>query len=361
MLDLKMTCGGVIESVKVDGVERMLTKPPHNRVVNTGIDYLLCGFFPDYSLIPSDSFLGGSLPTSPDTSCGCLVESSIGSSSTPTTMDMTGLQGDELGYQYSPTGNAAASGTLTYIDDVNGYVVCRDVQSYTATNPGTIWEFCTFYDARSNKKLFSRCVLNAGISVLSGQTVSVTYTLRIKIPFFTAQKITIPGISKTAWVKCNAIYANGADAANNYCTGYSYYPSSATKFVNFYDTAYPAAILMPFSALNDTSNVSYWPLLSTDTTLALNATYASSVYTKKYAGDMSYTLGSYTAGQGYRDFTWSILPSAGAQTIAYMTIRGLSFRFGDFDSDGTTWVASPISKTADQRLDVKLRYTYAQE
>lgn len=360
MLDLNMTCGGVIESVKVDGVERMLTKPPHNRVVNTGIDYLLCGFFSDYSLIPNSSFLGGSYPGK--LGAGCLVMSAIGSSNTPTTMDMTGLQGTMLGYQYTYNSNAAASGTLTYIDDVNGYVVCRDIQSYTAVSSGTIWEFCTFYNNSGNSmKLFSRCVLNAGISVISGQTVSVTYTLRIKIPFFTAQKLSIPGISKTAWVQCNAIYANGASAANNYCTGYSYYSSSPTKFINFYDTAYPAAILMPFSALNDTTNVSYWPLLSTDTTLGLNATYASSIYTKHYAGDMSYTLGSYVAGQGYRDFTWSILPSAGVQTIAYMTIRGLSFRFGDFDSDGTTWVASPISKTADQRLNITLRYTYSQE
>lgn len=357
MLDLNLTCGGVIESVKVDGVERMLTNPPHNIIVSTGIDYLLCGFSSNYSLITNNSFLGGSYGD-----CyGCLVMSSIGTSSTPTTMDMTDLQGSRLGSQYNSGTSAAASGTLTYIDGANGYVVCRDVQKYTAEYSGTIWEFCTFYVSSGVRRLFSRCVLNQGISVLPGQTVSVTYTLRIKIPFFAAQKVTISGIGKTAWVQCNAAYANGSSAANNYCTGYSYYSSSYTKLIDLYDNSYPAGILMPFAAMDSLSNVSYWPLISSDTTLGLNATYASSKYTKHFEGDMTYTLGSYAAGQGYRDFTWSILPSAGAQTIAYMTIRGLSFRFGDCDSSGTTWVASPISKTADQRLDVRLRYTYSQE
>ena len=146
MLDLNMTCGGVIESVKVDGVERMLTKPPHNIVVNTGIDYLLCGFNPDYSLVTDDSFLGGSYPS--NSGAGCLVMSSIGSSRTPTTMDMTGLQGTMLGYQYIYNSNAAASGTLTYIDDVNGYVVCRGIQSYTACYFfwGSEFRFCTYFE-----------------------------------------------------------------------------------------------------------------------------------------------------------------------------------------------------------------------
>src|SRR5574344_2690899 len=177
----------------------MLTNPPHNIIVSTGIDYLLCGFSSNYSLITNDSFLGGSYGAD----YGCLVMSSIGTSSTPTTMDMTDLQGSRLGSQYSRD-SAAASGTLTYIDGANGYVVCRDVQKYTAESSGTIWEFCTFYVSSGVRRLFSRCVLNQGISVLQGQTVSVAYTLRIKIPFFAAQKVTISGIGKTTWVQCNA-------------------------------------------------------------------------------------------------------------------------------------------------------------
>ena len=71
-------------------------------------------------------------------------------------------------------------------------------------------------------------------------------------------------------------------------------------------------------------------------------------------------MGDWTAGQNYRDSTVLI---NGDWTGNYYNIRfrGFDYRFGYYDTDGTTWIDQPIVKDANHRLKMTFRTTVTRE
>ena len=354
MINLKMKVGGFLTSVKnEDTGEELITEPTHNLVTNSGLDLLLNGRNPINGTNPIYSYL---MFTDGNSQYNGFAEPTffVGSSGDPTTIDMTALKSVNGSYY-----NLTSTGTTT--DIIKDQWHQRIVKTVTIGNV-PVREIA--FSPNISNNIFSRVVLKNPIIIAGLYTF--TYDLYISLPYVNrtvVDNLAGTGLPGEIQLDTGTYYGEGGVTIPKIAPGYSYNSTYSNKWAGPHGNNNDpfAGFLVPYSFLS-TANF-HCPGFSSDTTrdfgsdTPANIGYPSSGY-------CVCTPGSYVAGQGYRDFTYTIaasFPSAtsGVLPIAYINLRGLQMRFGSY-VDGS-WVGKTVNKQSTEKINITLRYTYVAE
>ena len=361
MINFCSKVGGYITSIKnMDTGEELIDSPTHNLVTASGIDLLLNGrrVSAGTSLISNFFMFTGN----------DYVDRFgfpyifLGSGTSPTTSDMVTLQ--SYNSAKSVTASASLAGTATSIVDGKWHQrLVKTISVYGSDLPVTEIGFGP--DTPPSTPIFSRVILKNPITTEG--TYSITYDFYISLPFHERTFVSdlggtgIPGelkIDENYYVGLGEIsipkLAPGFDANSTY--------GNCWVGPNGNNTDVPIGILVPYCFPQD-ALLSQCPMLSADTTLdfgddsAVRLPYQSNEY-------CTCTPGSYVAGQGYRDFTYTVsaaypTASSGVLNIAYINLRGLAMRFGSYVNG--SWVGQTLNKDSAHKLNISLRYTYTAE
>lgn len=365
MINLCSKVGGYITSIKnLDTGEELIDSPTHNLVTASGIDLLLNGRRVSAGTSLISNFFMFTSNNSYIEGFG-FVEGFgypwlfVGSGTSPTTSDMITLQSYKS--EKAATTSASLAGTATSIVDGKWHQRLVKIISVTGDDV-PVTEIGFGPNVPPGAPIFSRVILKNPIT-LAG-TYSITYDFFISFPYHVRTTTAdlggsgIPGelkMDEHYYTGAGAVaipkIAPGFDASStdtNFCVG----PDKST--------AVPVGILVPFCFI---TSVQHNPMFSTDATLDFgddNTTrlpYQSNGY-------CSCAAGSYVAGQGYRDFTYTVnaaypTASSGVLNIAYLNLRGLAMRFGSYVNG--SWVGQTLNKDSTHKLVITLRYTYTAE
>jgi len=360
MINLCSKVGGYITSIKnLDTGEELIDSPTHNLVTASGIDLLLNGrrVSEGTSLISNFFMFTGN----DDVKGFGFPYIFLGSGTSPTTSDMVTLQSYKSAKAVTPS--TSLKGTATSIADGKWHQ--RLVKTISVDGSDLpVTEIGFGPDTPPSTPIFSRVLLKNPIT-LAG-TYNITYDFFISFPFHTRTTVAdLGGSGIPGELKMDESYYTGvgAVAIPKLAPGFD---ASSIK-ANFLvgpnaSTGVPIGILIPYCWPTDMLK-SQCPMFSTDTTLDFgddNSTrlpYPSNGY-------CSYAAGSYVAGQGYRDFTYTVnaaypTASSGVLNIAYLNLRGLAMRFGSYVNGH--WVGQTLNKDSAHKLNISLRYTYTAE
>lgn len=351
MINFCSKVGGYITSIKnMDTGEEFIKEPNHNLVTNSGIDLLLNGrrisdgttLIDNYFMFTGNGDLGFAYPSF-----------HIGRGTSPTTMTMTTLEKEDTYFR-----NIVSSGTTTTL--VDGKFHQRIVKTVTLESsnlPVTEIAFSPYIGV-----IFSRVILKTPITTVG--TYSITYDFFITLPYVDRTYVSdLGGSGIPGEIKLDSTYYTGAGGVSipKLAPGYCYSSTNADGWVGPSSAnLVPVGILVPFCFR---TSVQHNPMFSTDTTLDFgddNTTrlpYQSNGY-------CSCVPGPYVAGQGYRDFTYTVsaaypTASSGVLHIAYINLRGLAMRFGSYVNG--SWVGQTLNKDSSHKLNISLRYTYTAE
>ena len=359
MINLQMKVGGYITSIKnMDTDEELIDSPTHNLVTNSGIDILLNGRWPDAGTGLIDNFfMFTGNDYSPNFGHPNIF---IGKGTAPSTMTMTALQAFQ-GVIYVQSA-ADIAGTATTI--VDGKWHQRMVKKITVTDGDCpVTEIGFGYI--SDYPIFSRILLKNPITV--GGVYSITYDFYISLPFHERTFVSdLGGTGIPGELKIDENYYTGLGGISipKLAPGFD----ANSTYVNFWvgpngnNTNVPIGILVPY-CFPQNSQLSQCPMMSTDTSLDFGDDNSTRLpyHTDGYC---TCTAGPYVAGQGYRDFTYTVsaaypVASSGVLNIAYINLRGLAMRFGSYVNG--SWVGQTLNKDASYKLVITLRYTYTAE
>lgn len=360
MINFCSKVGGYITSIKnMDTGEELIDSPTHNLVTASGIDLLLNGrrvsagtsLISNFFMFTGNSYVEGfGFPYI-----------FLGSGTSPTTSDMVTLQSYKSAR--SVTSSASLKGTATSI--VDGQWHQRLVKTVRITGGDLpVTEIGFGPNIPPDAPIFSRVILKNPIT-LAG-TYSITYDFFISFPY--ATRTFVPDLGGTGLpgeIKIDQSYYTGAGGIS--------IPKLAPGFdansivINCLvgpdaNTSVPIGLLIPYCWPTDVL-LSQCPMFSTNPSLDFgddNTTrlpYQSNGY-------CSCAAGSYVAGQGYRDFTYTVnaaypTASSGVLNIAYLNLRGLAMRFGSYVNG--SWVGQTLNKDSAHKLVITLRYTYTAE
>ena len=348
-MDLKIKCGGYVSSIRnPDGTE-LLRRPVHNKWLDWGMQLITIGGalnndgWPSYDLSTRAQFFS-------DYGMFYGAQLDLGTGSAPSTVDMTGLQTETVeGAICSITVTAVeitAAGTLHF--------------RLTITFSNNVYTFREFgvrrgsYNNSSNAnlaKLIFRVVLDDPITTANG--TKIDYDFYMTLPCFTRTVVTNlfgTGLPGEVWLRpaYDATTNNLVQGSTN---------GNLKLSGTFANVSSPQGLMM-HGCIKNPTGIYEKPMFSSSTTKdfpadgvgdsALPITCASATYNW-----VSHDLVNYVATLKY------VIPaSAGAMSIAYGNIRGLAFRFGAYDSSGA-WVGQTFSKTAAQKLNIQLTYSFS--
>ena len=361
MINLCSKVGGYITSIKnLDTGEELIDSPTHNLVTNSGIDILLNGRWPGAGTGIFDNFF---MFTGDSSSMRFgYPHIFVGSGTSPSTMTMTALQTFQRDIS-APSAADLAGTTTTIVDGKWHQRMAKKITLNTSDCPVNEIGFGYILDY----PIFSRVVLKNPITI--GGTYTITYDFYISLPYHERTFVSnlggtgIPGelkMDESYYIGLGGIsipkLAPGFDA-NSSNVGAYFLVGPNGNYTNV-----PIGILVPY-CFPQNSQLSQCPMMSTNTALDFgddNTTrlpYQSNGY-------CSCAAGSYVAGQGYRDFTYTVnaaypTASSGVLNIAYLNLRGLAMRFGSYVNG--SWVGQTLNKDAAHKLVITLRYTYTAE
>lgn len=360
MINFCSKVGGYITSIKnMDTGEELIDSPTHNLVTNSGIDQLLNGRQVSDGTGLKDNFY--MFTGNGDAAAFGYPYIFIGKGTSPSTMTMTDLQAFQ---RYIPVTSAAdLAGTATSI--VDGKWHQRLVKTISVTwGDVPVTEIGFGPNVPQSTPIFSRVLLKNPITVAG--TYSITYDFFISFPYHVRTTTAdLGGSGIPGELKMDEFYftGNGAVAIPKLAPGFD----ASSTLGNFLvvpdeNTVIPTGILTPYCWPTYMLK-SQCPMFSSDTTLDFgddNGTrlpYQSNGY-------CTCTPGPYVAGQGYRDFTYTVsaaypTASSGVLNIAYINLRGLAMRFGSYVNG--SWVGQTLNKDASYKLVITLRYTYTAE
>lgn len=356
---------------------KWLARPKHNRIVSGGIDHIL-----EYNGLTSGGltlphYLDTPILVSPffghhDEHYGALFFCARGTGTSATTSTMTGLEAQVGAFTSSlktenPFFGTSPNYTTREIKFRVTHVHDAETSAQTITELGWFGQ----YGSDATKRMFSRVVMESPVTLDTGEQLITTYELTIQREPALATSTTIGGLQaqikhtgeltqSSAWSgdisDCFYIRAGSSDLAG-------------TK------VAYGALSLQPWAMITDKDTATwtnaahpgaaFFPgIYSSDKSFPPDSSgeWTSPSYSISSSGDVSQEFVDYVEGTGYRDIRFIM----GAQwpdgkvsiSIPYMVVRGIAIRFGHYDTDGTTWVSTPLTKGANQRLTVTLRTAY---
>ena len=349
MIEMKMKVGGYLTSVRnIDTGEELITEPTHNLVTNSGIDLLLNGrrvssgttLIENFFLFTGNGDAGFAYP-----------RFMVGCGTAATTPSMTTLQNFTEAFT-----NITSSGTATTL--VDGKWHQRVVKTVSISHaPVTEIAF-----SPNGQEIFSRILLKNPIA--NNGTYTFTYDFFISLPYATRTFVSnLGGTGISGEIKVDDTYYVGYGGVSipKIAPGYCFTSSNADGWVGpSTSNIVPVGLLTPYCFRN---TVHHNPMFSTSTTLdfgnddTTRLPYQSNGY-------CTCTAGPYVAGQGYRDFTYTVnaaypTASSGVLNIAYLNLRGLAMRFGSYVNG--SWVGQTLNKDAAHKLVITLRYTYTAE
>ena len=348
-MDLKIKCGGYVSSIRnPDGTE-LLRRPVHNKWLDWGMQLITIGGaldndgWPLYDLSDRAQFF-----STYGMFLGARID--LGTGSAPSTIDMTGLQ-------TTTDTNALCSVTVPVVElTAAGTLHFRLTIAFSTT----VYTFREFglrrgsYNDSSNTnlaKLLFRVVLDEPITTANG--TKIDYDFYMTLPYFTRTVVANlfgTGLPGEVWLR-PAYTAT----KNNLVQGSS---NESLKAAGTFANATSPQGLMTHAYIKAPTGIYEKPMFSSSTTedfpadgvgdAALPITCASAAYSW-----VSHDLVNYVATLKY------VVPaSAGAMSIAYGNVRGLAFRFGSYDSSGA-WVGQTLNKTASQKLNIQLTYSFS--
>lgn len=360
MIDLCSKVGGYITSIKnLDTGEELIDSPTHNLVTASGIDLLLNGrrvsagtsLISNFFMFTGNSYVEGfGFPYI-----------FLGSGTSPTTSDMITLQSYKSAKYVSAS--ASLAGTATSI--VDGKWHQRLVKTISVVGSDVpVTEIGFGPNVPPDAPIFSRVILKNPIPLYG--TYSITYDFFISFPYHvrtTTADLGGSGIPGELKMDEHYYTGGGAVAIPKIAPGFD----ASSKGTNFWvgpdaSTAVPIGILTPYCWPTDVL-LSQCPMMSTDTSLDFGDDNSTRLpyHTDGYC---TCTAGPYVAGQGYRDFTYTVsaaypTASSGVLHIAYINLRGLAMRFGSYVNG--SWVGQTLNKDSAHKLIITLRYTYTAE
>ena len=360
MINMKMKVGGYLTSLKnVNTGEELITEPTHNLVTNSGIDLLLNGrSINDGTTLINNFFM---FTGNNDVKGFGFPYIFLGSGMSASQPSMTTLE------TYKSAKNIATKSFITGTSSsiVNGQWHQRLVKTVSITGgdlPVTEIAFGPYVPI--GDAIFSRILLKNPITVYG--TYTLTYDFFVSLPY--ATRTFVPDLGGTGLpgeIKIDQSYYTGVGGISipKLAPGFDA-NSTGTNFLVGPDanTSVPIGLLIPYCWPTDVL-LSQCPMFSSDTTLdfgddsAVRLPYQSNGY-------CSCAAGSYVAGQGYRDFTYTVnaaypTASSGVLNIAYLNLRGLAMRFGSYVNG--SWVGQTLNKDSTHKLVITLRYTYTAE
>ena len=351
MIDLKMKVGGYITSIKnMDTGEEFVKEPNHNLVTNSGIDLLLNGRrISNGTTLCNDYFM---FTERGDSGLGFAFSLHTGYGTSPTTMTMKTLETEANCFT-----NILSSGTTTTLVDGKFHQrIVKNVKFEPGNPPITEIAFSPYLG-----DIFSRVILKTPITTAG--TYNITYDFFITLPYDDRTYVSdLGGSGIPGEIKVDSTYYTGDGGVSipKLAPGYCYSSTNRGGWVGPSSTnLVPVGILVPFCF---STSVQHNPMFSTDTTLDFgdDNTTRLPYYTDGYC---TCTPGSYVAGQGYRDFTYTVAASypasSGVFNIAYINLRGLAMRFGSYVNG--RWVGQTLNKDGSYKLNISLRYTYTAE
>ena len=360
MIDLCSKVGGYITSIKnLDTGEELIDSPTHNLVTASGIDLLLNGrqVSAGTSLISNFFMFTGSS----DVEGFGFPYIFLGSGTSPTTSDMVTLQSYKSAK--AVTTSTSLKGTATSIAD--GKWRQRLVKTISVVGSDLpVTEIGFGPNEPPSKPIFSRVLLKNPIT-LAG-TYSITYDFFISFPYHVRTTTAdLGGSGIPGELKMDESYYTGvgAVAIPKLAPGFDASSLRSNCWVGpDASTNVPIGILTPYCWPMDVLK-SQCPMFSTDTTLDFGDD-TSSRLPYQSNGYCTCTAGPYVAGQGYRDFTYTVsaaypTASSGVLHIAYLNLRGLAMRFGSYVNG--SWVGQTLNKDSAHKLVITLRYTYTAE
>ena len=359
MINFCSKVGGYITSIKnMDTGEELIDSPIHNLVTNSGIDILLNGRCPEVGTALIDNFF---MFTGNDYSPNFgYPHIFTGNGTAPSTMTMTALQNFQKAIPVQSAADIA--GTATTI--VDGKWHQRMVKKITVTDADCPVTEIGFGYIRAFT-IFSRILLKNPITV--GGVYSITYDFYISLPYH--ERIFVSDLGGTGIpgeLKIDENYYTGLGGISipKLAPGFD----ANSTYDNFWvgpngnNTKVPIGILIPYCFPQD-DLLSQCPMMSTDTSLDFGDDNSTRLpyHTDGYC---ICTAGPYVAGQGYRDFTYTVsaaypTASSGVLHIAYINLRGLAMRFGSYVNG--SWVGQTLNKDGSYKLNISLRYTYTAE
>ncbi len=360
-----------------------LEKPIKNRIVNSGLNYLLS--YPDNNSWFSNPTSTGSSTlgwrTQPYSSmsylCGPLWNSSIGTDATPTSFTDTALKAEVGGKSISvlPKGGYTGSQMLDF-----GVLNMRVTHNHNAVSQTTSvreigWFGGTggaYNTASTNPVMFSRVVLDQPVVLQEGEQLVATYQLDETWAYRDETPITFFGLTDAEGNPLKAVCrinrnfttrsdssgapsfnisganfpyidysGSGSDGSRGYNCYWTYTMltnSNSNTGPLFYSTSPDKTFPAKFSADSGLTRIG-------TSGFSLTSTYTQAESTNKYR-DIVFTLGEYSPDM-------SSQPEA-YKDIHYLHCLGTAYRFGYYD-ENETWVPQALRKYANQVLTLTFR------
>lgn len=286
----------------------------------------------------------------------------VGTGSTPTNVSMNALENKitETNIRYCDGATGITKGSRCYVNDGTFFQEQLRTHQFTATSDFVLSEvgyFGNLTGLANDRTMFARIVLEDSLSVKKGDVVRITYNLRVSadaritsgiIGEYNYQKrISCFNPNYDKWIYSSTCHdmIDICTATDRYTMSDNYYAASAKFNLNMGDYIY-AVIRWSGTPVSFASDSSGRP-----DTFDLSA-----LVDHVNNGHLLQTMGSWEIGQNYRDAT-IIFDESYTGSFYNIRYRGWDFRFGYYDTDGTTWIDQPIVKDANHRLKFTFRTT----
>ena len=356
---MNATVGGRVTRVEVirDGKSTVHEMNDHNVITDAGMQFILacpCGLssgscsqaryvLNDYN---GDSIAGG------------LYFAQFGSGTTAATQQDTSMESMVIETTNGYTDGVAGStkGMKVYIE--GNYYTEETIRThqFTATSAFSLSEIGYFGKLGSTTKtMFAHIILSEPVSVAVGDVVRVSYNLRCKCAstistgtlssYKFQSRVAVPnGMSYDTWNDNTNYGMLDTDRSNQVQTPENKQLCGYVEFSYNYYTPFAFNTNSTSFAVDSSNRPAYFKL----------SNYWG------FGNHFTGSIGTWSIGQDYSEFSL-IFDDTIVANFYYIRIKGWDFRFGYYDTDGTTWIDQPIVKDATHRLTLTFRTTVTRE
>jgi hypothetical protein len=354
-----------------------LDKPIHNKIVSGGLDHLLVynGIDdPNYTYTNTSKYSinlyswSNNYPNNPRK--GVLSFAQCGTDGSPTQFTDIDLKAPIGSKSKSYKSGAPFSGTNA---DANGYNLRVSYILPESLEDTTVREFAIFGSIKSEAEfpMFARVVLDQPLYLQVGDKPIFTYDLRVDRAvepvygdFFGLESA--DGSPLKFGRKLNYSYSKSTP----YNQGVHNIPHIGTSGYTLESSE--KAVERPPYYFYDRNNYGYYdrPYVSnSDKSFGVSADSLTSI--GDVTGDHGFSFVPYTGvgtNDKYRDIIYTmgllnpgIVNATDYYDIYFMRIRGMDYRFGYYEEDGTTWHPQALRKFGNQILKFTFRTRYVTE
>ncbi len=357
---MNATVGGRVTRVEVirDGKSTVHEMNDHNVITDAGMQFIFSPPWSQYnsqlSALNCTSIYGGAV--------AALGIMHVGTGTTAATVTDTGLEADvqstSTRYWNESDGQLGRTcGTKVYISGNNYVQEELRTHQFTATSTFEMSEVGYFGKISYNyvpsspaETMFSRVLLSTPVSVATGDLVRVTYNLKTTVSaaittgefgsYKYQTRLATRNCSYNNWVATSYGLIDG-----NYNDSAGSQDSSSLQICgNLYYAYFSFNRAHTDFAVDSNGYPSY---------KGLDNNWDPS---ENFTGSVS----NWAVGQNYRDL-YLTFNNVVVENFYYIRVKGWDFRFGYYDTDGTTWIDQPIVKDATHRLTLTFRTTVTRE